>query len=81
MGVSLPLFDKNSTCSGEGCVLTPKGCFPTLRVLLPPLRVVLVFSVTMIKDTSKQTLNCQIEVQFKINEQDQCFLPSQLHEA
>ena len=33
MGLSLPLFDKNSTPNGDGYVPTPKGCSPP-----PPLK-------------------------------------------
>ena len=38
MGVSLPLFNKNSTPNGEGCVLTPKGCFPTSKYCIPTMK-------------------------------------------
>ena len=40
MGISLPLFDKNSTPNGDGCIPTPKGRVPNLSVVFPPLRVV-----------------------------------------
>ena len=35
MGLSLPLFDKNSTPNGDGCVPTPKSCVPTPKGCIP----------------------------------------------